>query len=73
MGNGGQSSPHACIVKGNQAGAAVKKEKRMSDNEDGGVDLSEASMDEIVKRLEARLTSRQKEWAERCEPKLGKH
>ena len=45
----------------------------MSDNEDGGVDLSEASMDEIVKRLEARLTSKQKERAERCEPKLGEH
>ena len=45
----------------------------MSDNEDGGVDLSEASMDEIVKRLEARLTSKQKERAERYEPKLGEH
>ena len=37
------------------------------------MDLLEASMDEIVKRLEARLTSRQKECAERCEPKLGEH
>ena len=45
----------------------------MSNNEDRGVDLSEASMDEIVKRLEATLTSRQKERAERCQPKLGEH
>ena len=28
MGKGGQSSPHACIVKGNQAGAAVTKGKK---------------------------------------------
>ena len=45
----------------------------MSNNADGDVDLLEASMDEIVKRLEARLTSGQRERAERCEPKLGEH
>ena len=28
MGKGGQSSPHECIVKGSQAGAAVKKGKK---------------------------------------------
>ncbi len=41
--------------------------------EDGGMDIPDAAVDEIVRRLEERLESRRKEREGRGESELGEH
>ena len=54
-----------------RAGMSKKKlETEEIESDDGAVEMSEATMDEIVRRLEARLDRRQKE---KHDAELGEH
>ena len=61
--------PHASSRQ--TAGMSKKKlEREEIESDDGAVEMSEATMDEIVRRLEARMDMRQKE---KHDAELGEH
>ena len=68
---GGKKVSPPCASSRQTAGMSKKKlETEEIESDDGAVEMSEVTMDEIVRRLEARLDRRQKE---KHDAELGEH